>query len=75
MPEVSTFNLSGQNITVRDDKARSAAQSASTAATEASTTANTALKKVEEVVKLPRVTVAYDSETATITITNGTHAK
>lgn len=52
MPDVTTFNLGGQDITVKDPTARSNAQSANTAATEAATTANKALKKVEEVEKL-----------------------
>ena len=35
MPDVSIFNLGGQNINVKDGIARSTAQSANTAATEA----------------------------------------
>ena len=62
MPDVSVFNLGGQDINVKDATARSNAQSANTAATEA-------LKKVEEVVKLPRVTVEYTESTETIKIT------
>lgn len=75
MPDVSTFNLAGQDITVRDDSARSTAQSANTKAAEASTTATKALQKVEEVENLSRVTVSYDQTTATITIATGTHKK
>ena len=45
MPDVSIFNLSGQDINVKDATARSNAQSANTAATEAATTANEALQK------------------------------
>lgn len=74
MPDVTTFNLGGQNITVKDPTARSNAQSANTAATEAATTANNALKKVEEVEKLSRVTVEYTPATETITIKTATHA-
>ena len=62
MPDVSVFNLGGQDINVKDATARSNAQSANTAATQA-------LKKVEEVVKLPRVTVEYTESTETIKIT------
>lgn len=62
MPDVSVFNLGGQDINVKDATARSNAQSANTAATEA-------LQKVEEVVKLPRVTVEYTDSTETIKIT------
>lgn len=62
MPDVSFFNLGGQNINVKDATARSTAQSANTAATEA-------LQKIVEVVKLPRVTVEYTESTETIKIT------
>lgn len=67
MPDVSIFNLGGQNITVKDATARSDAQSANTAAAEA-------LKKVENVEKLSRVTVSYSPTDETITITTATHA-
>lgn len=73
MPDVSVFNLGGQDINVKDATARSNAQSANTAAKEASTTANNALQKVEEVEKLSRVTVSYTPATETITITTATH--
>lgn len=74
MPDVTTFNLAGQNITVKDPTARSTAQSANTAASNAATTANEALKKVKEVEKLSRVTVEYTPASETITITTATHA-
>lgn len=73
MPDVTTFNLGGQDITVKDATARGNAQSANTAATEAAATANEALKKVKEVEKLSRVTVSYSSTDETITITTATH--
>lgn len=73
MPDVSIFNLGGQNINVKDATARSNAQSANTAATEAATTANEALQKVKEVEKLSRVTVSYAPTDETITITTATH--
>nr|DAU57869.1 MAG TPA: hypothetical protein [Bacteriophage sp.] len=73
MPDVSVFNLGGQDINVKDATARSKAQSANTAANEAATTANKALKKVEEVEQLSRVTVSYTPATETITITTATH--
>lgn len=73
MPDVSIFNLSGQNINVKDATARSNAQSANTAATQAATTANEALQKVKEVEKLSRVTVSYAPNDETITITTATH--
>lgn len=75
MPDVTTFNLGGQNITVKDPTARNNAQSANTAATEAANTANEALQKVKEVEKLSRVTVEYAPSSETITITTETHAK
>lgn len=73
MPDVTIFNLGGQDISVKDATARSNAQNANTAATQAATTANKALKKVEEVEKLSRVTVEYTPSTETIKITTATH--
>lgn len=73
MPDVSVFNLGGQDINVKDATARGNAQSANTAATEAAATANKALQKVEEVEKLSRVTVEYTPSSETITITTSTH--
>lgn len=73
MPDVSVFNLGGQDINVKDATARSNAQSANTAANEAATTANKALKKIEEVEQLSRVTVSYTPATETITIITATH--
>lgn len=75
MPDVSIFNLGGQNINVKDATARSTAQSANTTATEASTTANQALQKVKEIEQLSRVTVEYTADTETVTITTATHTK
>lgn len=74
MPDVTTFNLGGQNIIVKDPTARSNAQNANTAATNAATTANEALKKVKEVEQLSRVTIEYTAATETIKITTATHA-
>lgn len=59
MPDVSVFNLGGQDINVKDATARSSAQSA--------------LQKVEEIEQLSRVTVSYTPATETITITTATH--
>lgn len=73
MPDVSVFNLGGQDINVKDATARSNAQSANTAANEAATTANKALQKVQEVEQLSRVTVSYIPATETITIITATH--
>lgn len=75
MPDVSVFNLGGQDINVKDATARSNSQSAQTAANEAATTANEALQKVKEVEKLSRVTVEYTPSSETITITTSTHTK
>ena len=75
MPDVSVFNLGGQDINVKDATARSNAQSANTAAKEAATTANEALQKVKEVEKLSRVTVEYTPSSETITITTSSHTK
>lgn len=68
MPDVTVFNLGGQDINVKDATARSTAQNANTAATEA-------LQKVEEVAKLSRVTIEYTPATETIKITTLTHTK
>lgn len=75
MPDVSIFNIGGQDIGVKDATARSNAQNANTAATEASTTANEAMRKVKEVEKLSRVTIEYTPATETIKITTSTHTK
>lgn len=75
MPDVSVFNLGGQDINVKDATARQNAQNANTVANEASTTANKALKKVENVEKLSRVTVEYTPASETITITTATHTQ
>lgn len=73
MPDVSIFNLGGQNINVKDATARSNAQSANVEAKEATKTANEALKKTQEIEKLSRVTVTYEPTDETITITTATH--
>lgn len=73
MPDVSVFNLGGQDINVKDATARGNAQSANTAANEAAKTANEALKKAQEIEKLSRVTVSYTPATETIAITTTTH--
>lgn len=75
MPDVTTFNLGGQDISVKDATACSNAQNANTAATAAATTANEALQKVKEVEKLSRVTIEYTPATETIKITTSTHTK
>ena len=60
MPDVSIFNLGGQNINVKDGIARSTAQSANTTATEAKSSADQALQLVQEIEQLSRVTVSYE---------------
>lgn len=73
MPDVSIFNLAGQDINVKDDIARSTAQRANTAATEAVSTANQALQLVQSIEQLSRVTVSYTQSNETITITTANH--
>ena len=73
MPDVSIFSLGGQSITVKDATARSTAQSASTTAAQASTTANAALNLAQQIEQLSRVTVSYEQQSETITITPGPH--
>lgn len=67
MPDVSIFSLGGKSITVRDETARSTAQSASTKADQA-------LQIAQEIELLPRVTVSYEQQSETITVTTSTHA-
>ena len=59
MPDVSIFNLGGQNINVKDGIARSKADQA--------------LQVVQEIEQLSRVTVSYEQSTETITITTENH--
>lgn len=68
MPDVTTFNLGGQDITVKDPTARSNAQNANNAAKEA-------LQKVKDIEQLSRVTVTYTPASETITITTVTHTE
>lgn len=73
MADLSIFKLDNQTITIKDSLARQTADSAKTLATTASGNATTALNKVNELEKLSRVTISYDSSTETMTITTGTH--
>ena len=66
MPDVSTFSLGGKSITVKDETARSTAQSASTMA-------NQALQLAQEIEQLSRVTVSYEQQSENIIITTATH--
>ena len=66
MPDVSIFSLGGKSITVKDETARSTAQSAST-------TANQALQLAQEIEQLSRVTVSYEQQSENIIITTSTH--
>lgn len=73
MADLSIFKLDAQTITIKDATARDTANSAKTLATTASGNATTALNKVNELEKLSRVSISYDSSTETMTITTGTH--
>lgn len=73
MPDVSIFKLGSQSISVKDSTARSTAQSAANTASEASRTATQALNLAQEIEQLSRVTVSYENQSETITITTGTH--
>ena len=73
MADLSIFKLDDQTITIKDKTARQTADSAKTLATTASGNATTALNKINELVKLSRLTISYDSKTETMTITTGTH--
>ena len=73
MADLSIFKLDSETITIKDSTARDTANSAKTLATTASGNATTALNKVNELEKLSRVSISYDSTTETMTITTGTH--
>lgn len=73
MPDVSTFNLSGESINVKDATARSQAANALSTAQDAQSTATQALNLAQNIEDLSRVEVSYSSNTETITITTGTH--
>ena len=73
MADLSIFKLDSQTITIKDSMARDTANSAKTLATTASGNATTALNKVNELEKLSRVSISYDSSTETMAITTGTH--
>ena len=75
MADLSIFKLDSETINIKDNTAREAADSAMALATTASGNANTALNKVNELEKLSRVSISYDSSTATMTITTGNHEK
>ena len=66
MPDVSIFMLGSQSISVKDATARSQSQQAVTQATEA-------LQIAQGVEQLSRVTVSYDQNSETITITTTDH--
>ena len=70
---LSSFKLDSQTITIKDTTARQTADSAKSLATTASGNATTALNKINELVKLSRVSISYDSTKETMTITTGTH--
>ena len=74
MADLSTFKLDSQTITIKDYTARQTADSAKTLATTASGNATTALNKINDLEKLSRITISYDSSKETMTITTGTHA-
>ena len=73
MADLSIFKLDSETISIKDSMARDTANSAKTLATTASGNATTALNKVNELEKLSRVSISYDSSTETMTITTGTH--
>lgn len=66
MPDVSVFNIAGQDINVYDEQARTQSSSAEQKA-------NEAISKVTELEQLSRVEVNYNEGQRKITITVGTH--
>lgn len=80
MADVTTFNIGGTSIKVKDETARNTANAAKTAAETAKSTANTAnstaqnaLKIAQGIEELGRVEVSYQSDNETITITTSNH--
>lgn len=80
MPDVTTFNIGGTAISVKDGTARSAASAAQSAADTAASAANqaksvadNALSIAQSIEELGRVEVSYQSEQETITITTSNH--
>lgn len=66
MPDVSVFNIAGQDINVYDEQARTKSATAEAKAGEA-------MAKVTELEQLSRVEVSYNEQQRKITITVGTH--
>lgn len=73
MADLSIFKLDDQTINVKDKTARQDASNAKNLATTANGNASTALSKVNELEKLSRLEVSYDTTSETMTITTGTH--
>ena len=66
MPDVKQFNIDGTNISVKDETAR-------TNANTAISTANEAKAIAEYIESLSRLEISYNSSTETITFTRETH--
>ena len=66
MADVKLFNIDGTNINVKDETAR-------TNANTAIQTANQALALAEYIESLARLEISYNSTTETITFTRTTH--
>lgn len=66
MADVSKFVLDSQEISVKDDTARTTANSASALATSLNT-------EVQAIKQMTRLTVTYNSSTETMTFTTGAH--
>ena len=66
MPDVSIFMLGEQSISVKDATARRQSQTAATQAAEA-------LQIAQNVEQLSRITVSYEQDSETITVTTTDH--
>lgn len=66
MPDVSIFMLGEQAISVKDATAREQSQNAASQAAEA-------LQIAQNVEQLSRITVSYDQDSETITVTTTDH--
>lgn len=74
MPDVTTFNIGGTDINVKDETARTAAENAQNTASTAASNASQALQIAQSIEELGRVTIVYSAQNETITITTENHS-
>ena len=74
MSVVSKFIIDGKTIEVSDATARSTANTANATATSAKEESAKNTAAIASIKALPRLSVAYEENTSTITFTDGTHS-